>query len=112
MTATATLPGTWRVRDDDTVPLTDVAGTAACSYASIDHAVRLGLVETHGVPGKGNPRRISVDDALMILAVAALAVAAGLAFNVLFRSVRETGGRMTAEGLTIPLTAAKLPPAA
>ena len=114
MTANATLPPPedWRVLPDGTVPLTDVAASAACSYASVDHAVRTGLVEAHGVGGRGNPRRIALEDALMIVAVAALAVAAGLAFNVLFRSVKETGARMTAEGLTIPLNAVKLPPAA
>lgn len=103
--ATVTAPEDWRIADG-TVPLTDVVRTAQCSYRSINHAVEEGLLPIAGKGGAGthgNTRRITVDDALMILAVAALAVAAGLAFNVLFRSVRETGGRITAEGLTIPL---------
>lgn len=108
---TVTAPEGWRIADG-TVPLTDVVNTAQCSYRSINHALSEGLVPVAGKGGPGvhgSTRRISLDDALMIVAVAALAVAAGLAFNVLFRSVRETGGRMTAEGLTIPL-AMKVPP--
>ena len=111
---TLTAPENWRVTDG-TVPLTDVLSTAQCSYRSINHAVNEGLLPVAGKGGPGahgNTRRIALEDALLIVAVAALAVAAGLAFNVLFRSVRETGGRITAEGLTIPLSAVKLPPAA
>jgi hypothetical protein len=102
---TVTAPEDWRI-NDGTVPLTDVVNTAQCSYASINHAMKQGLVPVAGMGGPGvhgSTRRINLDDALMIVAVAALAVAAGLAFNILFRSLRETGARITAEGLTIPL---------
>lgn len=97
------LPPEWRVDDDGTVPLPDVARSADVSYFNVNHAVRTGLIPVQRVGGRGGTRRISVDDALMIVAVAALAVAAGLAFNILLRSVVETGGRITPEGLTIPL---------
>jgi hypothetical protein len=99
---TVTAPESWRVADG-TVPLIDVVRTADLSYNSADHAVRTGLVKTQSVGGVGKARRISLEDALMIVAVAALAVAAGIAFNILLRSIKETGGRITSQGLTIPL---------
>ncbi len=103
-----TVPAEWRV-SDGTVPLSDVARSAECSYASLDYATRSGLIPVQkmgGPDGRGNARRISVDDALMALAVAALAVAAGLAFVTLLKAVRQTGGTVGASGLTIPLPVA------
>ena len=102
-TPTLPLPDEWRVDADGTVPLPDVARSAATSYDNVHHAVRTGVIPVQRVAGRGGTRRIAVDDALMIVAVAALALACGLAFNALLRSVVKAGGRVTPEGLTIPL---------
>ncbi|MGH7733387.1 MAG: hypothetical protein ACREOE_06715, partial [Gemmatimonadales bacterium] len=80
---TVTAPENWRIADG-TVPLSDVVETAQASYASINHALSQGLVPVAGKGGSGvhgSTRRIALDDALMIVAVAALALAAGLAFS-------------------------------
>jgi hypothetical protein len=103
---TLTMPADWRV-SDGTVPLVDVARTAktthGTTYVSIDQAVRSGLIDVKHQGGSGNARHISIEDALTVLAVAALAVAAGLAFGALLRAMRQTGATVTASGLTIPL---------
>lgn len=101
--ATVAAPPEWRV-SNGTVPLADVAKTAACSYVSIDAAARSGLIDVERQGGQGNARWVRVEDALLIVAVAALAVAAGLAFGALLRAVRSTGAHVTPEGLTIPVT--------
>lgn len=95
-------PPDWRV-SDGTVPLADVVRTAQCSRASIDVAVRSGLVDVARQGGRGNARHLRVEDALLIVTVAALAVAAGIAFGALLRAVTSTGGGMTPQGLTIPV---------
>jgi hypothetical protein len=100
------MPAEWRV-SDGTVPLADVARTVqmahGTSYAQVDQAVRAGLIPVEKREGKANARHLTVSDALTVLAVAALAVAAGLAFGALLRAVRTTGATMTPAGLTIPL---------
>lgn len=103
---TQTMPAAWRV-SDGTVPLVDVARTVkethGTSYASIDQAVRAGLIPVEKQGGSGNARHITLDDALTVLAVAALAVAAGLAFGALLRALTTTGAQITPAGLTIPI---------
>lgn len=103
--ATVTAPLDWRV-SEGTVPIPDVVRTAQCSRASIDVAIRNGLIPVARQGGSGNARHITLDDALLIIAVAALAVAAGLAFGAMLRAIRTTGGTMGPQGLTIPLTPA------
>ncbi|WP_311701111.1 hypothetical protein [Streptomyces gibsoniae] len=88
---------------DGTVPLTDVARTAACSYTSIDQAARKGLVEIARQGGHGNTRHITVGEALFLVAVAAVAAAATMNFCDMLRAVRQAGATMTAEGLIIPV---------
>lgn len=99
---TATMPTQWRV-SDGTVPLADVVKTAPCTRASIDYAAQNGLIPVVRQGGHGNARHISVEDALLIMGVAALAVAAGIAFGVLLRAFKETGGRVVPQGLMIPV---------
>jgi hypothetical protein len=104
-TVTETLPAEWRV-SDGTVPLSDVARTAQCSYASIDYAARNGLISVRsmgGRDGRGNVRRISVEDALLVLAVAALAALAGLAFGAVFKAAKNSGATVGPSGLTFPI---------
>ena len=103
-----TMPAGWRV-SDGTVPLSDVARTAQCSYASLDWAARNGLIDVQkmgGRGGRGNARWITVEDALLVLAVAVLAAAAGMAFGKLLKAVRQTGGTVSPAGMTIPLPVA------
>jgi hypothetical protein len=102
---TEATPNSWRVTEG-TVPLSDVMKTAKCSYASLDVATRNGLIPVVRQGGRGNARHITLDDALLIIAVAALAVAAGLAFGAMLRAVRDTGATITPAGLTIPLAPA------
>jgi hypothetical protein len=99
---TTTTPKNWRVTDG-TVPLADVVRTAQCSRASIDYAASTGLVSVVRKGGRGNARHISLEDALLIVGVAALAVAAGLAFGILLRTIRDTGGKVTPAGIVIPV---------
>jgi hypothetical protein len=53
--------------------------------------------------GRGGGRTITVDDALLLLAVAALAVAAGIAFTTMLKAVRAAGGQVSGAGVTIPI---------
>lgn len=103
---TLTMPPEWRV-SDGTVPLADVARTVqmahGTSYAQVDQAARAGLISVERWGGRGNGRHVTLDEALTVLAVAALAVAAGLAFGALLRALRTTGATMTPAGLTIPI---------
>lgn len=99
---TATAPAGWRV-SGGTVPLADVVKTAQCTRASIDVATRNGLIPVVRYGGKGNARHITLEDALLIVGVAALAIAAGIAFGALLRAVKDTGGRITADGIVLPL---------
>lgn len=94
-------PSTWRVADG-TVPLVDVVNTAQCSRASIDVATRNGLIPVIGQGGRGKVRHITLEDALLIIAVAALAAAAGLAFGALLRAMRAAGATVSSAGITLP----------
>lgn len=100
--ATATVPAGWRVTDG-TVPLADVVKTARCTRASIDVATRNGLIHVVRQGGRGRARHVTVEDALLIVGVADLAVVAGLAFGALLRAIRDTGARVSPQGLIIPL---------
>jgi hypothetical protein len=96
------VPGEWRV-SEGTVPLADVARSAACSYPVIDNAARKGLIEVVRYGGRGNARHITIREGLFLLAVAAIAAAAGLAFCDMLRAVRQAGATMTDAGLVIPV---------
>ncbi len=100
--ATVTAPEGWRV-EDGAVRLSDVGKTAQCPYSTIQWAARSGLIEVERQGGQGNARWVRVEDALLIVAVAALAVAAGLAFASLLKAVKDSGARVSPEGLTIPM---------
>lgn len=109
---TTTTPNGWRVTDG-TVRLAEVARTAQCTMASIDYATATGLVNVIRKGGRGNARHVSLEDALLIVGVAALAVAAGIAFGMLLRTIRDTGGKVTPQGIVIPVDfPAPLPTAA
>lgn len=99
------IPAEWRV-SGDTVPLVDVARTAACSYPVIDRAAREGLIEIarKGGRGRGGARHVTVREGLFLLAVAGIAVVASMAFCDMLRALRQAGATATDAGLVIPVT--------
>lgn len=112
MSVTEKTPESWRV-SNGTVPLADVLRSANLTRSSAEYALSNGLLPVVRQGGRGNARHITLEDALLIVGIAALAIAAGMAFNSLFRAVRETGGQVTPQGIVIPLpTLANLPAAA
>ncbi len=111
MTATATeptstaaapaIPADWRVTPEGTVRVSDVARTTG-DYESVNYTVRKYgvVVEQHG---QGRSRYIPVSEALLLVAAAALAVAAGVALAQMFRAIKASGATVGADALTIPL---------
>ncbi|MFE5809448.1 hypothetical protein [Streptomyces sp. NPDC056491] len=112
MTATATettapgpvppmVPADWRVTEEGTVRVSDVARTAG-DYQSVNYAVRkyIPVVDQHG---QGRSRYIPVAEALLLVAAAALAVAAGVALAQMYRAMKASGATISADALTIPL---------
>lgn len=107
----ASIPAGWRVSDGPvpTVPLADVARSASAhgvSYQAMSAAARSGLLDVARVSGTGSARHITLESALLALAIAALYEALKIAFQTLLRAVRETGAKVTKGGLTIPLKVA------
>lgn len=100
--ADATVPEDWRVTSDGTVPVADVVRSAGVPHGAIDYPVRLGLIDVTGQHGQGRRRYIRVEDGLMILAAAALAVAAGVTLVAILKAMKATGAQITPSGLTIP----------
>jgi|GEM_PF-3109393 len=104
--ATLTPPADWRLTNG-AVPLSDVARTVESrhgfKWAQVDQAVRAGLIPVESRHGKANARYLTVETAVNVLAAAAVAALAGIALGYLLRLVSETGGKVTAEGLVIPL---------
>jgi hypothetical protein len=96
------VPAAWRV-SEGTVPLADVGRSAACSYPVIDRAAREGLIQVVRKGGRGNARHVTVREALFVLAVAAIAAAAAMAFCDMLRAIRQAGATVTADGLMIPV---------
>lgn len=56
--------------------------------------------------GRGRTQTLTVEDALFVLAVAALAVAAGVAFVTLMKTLKTTGAQLGPDGIKIPLPTA------
>lgn len=104
----ATVPADWRVGSDETVPLTDLARSVrdyGVSYDAVSASARGGLLDVVRVGGpgiRGAVRYISLESALLALAVASLCQLLKVAFTTLMRAARETGAQITAAGLTIP----------
>lgn len=111
MTATATrptgtpgpmIPNSWRVTPEGTVRVSDVARSTGCEYEAVNYTVRrYGVVVDQY--GQGRSRYIPVSEALLLVAAAALAVAAGVALAQMFRAIKASGATVGADALTIPL---------
>lgn len=109
MTATATIapaappvPEDWRVTPQGTVPVSDVARTTG-DYPAVNYTVRKCGVEIAAQGGHGRTRYIPVSEALLLVAAAALAVAAGVALAQMYRAIKASGATVAADALTIPL---------
>lgn len=110
MTATATeptgtaaapaVPANWRVTPEGTVRVSDVARTTG-DYEAMNYTVRRYgvVVDQHG---QGRSRYIPVSEALLLVAAAALAVAAGVALAQMYRAMKTSGATIGADSLTIP----------
>jgi hypothetical protein len=53
--------------------------------------------------GHGRTRYIPIAEALLLVAAAALALAAGVALAQMYRAMKATGATVSADALTIPL---------
>lgn len=109
MTATATIapeapsvPEDWRVTPEGTVPVSDVARTTG-DYPAVNYTVRRCGVPVVDQGGHGRTRYIPVSEALLLVAAAALAVAAGVALAQMYRAIKASGATVGADSLTIPL---------
>lgn len=111
MSATATLdtdtsapavPDTWRVTPEGTVRVTDVAKTTG-DYPAVNYTVRRCDIPVVGRTGRGQGRYIPVSEALLLVAAAALAVAAGVALSAMYRAIKASGATVGADALNIPL---------
>lgn len=100
--ATPSIPDSWRVTPEGTVRVSDVARSTGCEYEAVNYTVRrYGMVvDQHG---QGRSRYIPVSEALLLVAAAALAVAAGVALAQMFRAMKASGATVGADTLTIPL---------
>ncbi|MEU6221865.1 hypothetical protein ABZ845_30860 [Streptomyces sp. NPDC047022] len=107
MAFSVALPDHWDV-SDDTVSFRQVVESAVCSYQALDRAVREGLVKVidrvHA--GRGSARRLTVEEALMVMVVAAIAANADASFLGTMRAMRLAGAKITPRGLVIPVRTA------
>lgn len=84
------------------VRVPDVAKAAGISYGAIRGAIDEGLIEPTTVRMRHNTRTLTVDDALLVMAIAGLATLTGLAFLTLLRAIRDARGTLGPHGITIP----------
>ncbi|MDX2854589.1 hypothetical protein PV342_40550 [Streptomyces sp. PA03-3a] len=96
------VPEGWRVTPEGTVRVSDVARTTG-DYESMNYTVRRCGVPVVDQGGQGRSRYIPVSEALLLVAAAALAVAAGVALAQMYRAIKTTGATVNADSLTIPL---------
>src|SRR4051794_9317395 len=88
------------------VLVSDVLRRGGISPDSFRRTVDAGLITptpTRIGAGRGGGRTITVDDALLLLAVAALAIAAGVAITTMLRAIRAQGGTVSGGNITIPI---------
>ena len=102
----APVPNEWSVNPQGTVPVSDVARTTG-DYESMNYAVRRCGVPVVTQGGPGRARYIPVSEALLLVAAAALAMAAGVALAQMYRAIKASGATVGADALTIPLALGK-----
>ncbi|MBT2395940.1 hypothetical protein [Streptomyces sp. ISL-100] len=113
MSATATIdpaapsvPEGWRVTPEGTVPVSDVARTTG-DYPAVNYTVRRCGVTIASSGGHCRTRYIPVSEALLLVAAAALALAAGVALAQMYRAIKASGATVGPNALTIPLNLGK-----
>lgn len=99
-----TVPSDWRVTPEGTVRVSDVARTVG-DYESVNYTVRRYGVPVASQHGQGNARFIPLREAILILAAATVAVAAGVALSAMYRALKATA-TVTDTSVVIPLRAA------
>lgn len=87
---------------DGVVRLPDAARAAGVSKATLRIAIEDGLIQPTPIRRRHNTRTIRLEDALLLIAVASLAAAAGIAFLSMLRTLRQTGAELRPEGVVIP----------
>ena len=100
------VPEGWHVTPEGTVLVSDVARTTG-DYPAVNYTVRRCGVPVVDRGGRGQGRYIPVSEALLLVAAAALAVAAGVALAQMYRAMKTAGATVGADSLTIPLTLGK-----
>ena len=100
------VPRDWRVTPEGTVPVSDVARTTG-DYPAVNYTVRRCGVTIASQGGHCRTRYIPVSEALLLVAAAALAMAAGVALAQMYRAIKASGATVGADALTIPLALGK-----
>jgi len=87
----------------DVVSLGRVAREHGISRDAYRHAMNSGLINPvdRGARGRGGGFRITREDAVIIATAAAVAIAAGLAFCIVLRVLREGSARTTPDGSAV-----------
>ncbi|WP_405802276.1 hypothetical protein [Streptomyces sp. NBC_01506] len=96
------VPQDWRITPEGTVAVMDVARTTG-DYPAVNYTVRKCGVPVMDTKGRGGGRYIPVSEALLLVAAAALALAAGVALAQMYRAIKANGATIGANALTIPL---------
>jgi len=90
------------VTSEGTVLVSDVARTTG-DYPAVNYTVRRCGVPVVERGGRGAGRYIAVSEALLLVAAAALALAAGVALAQMYRAMKASGATIGTDALTIPL---------
>ena len=93
--------------DGDLIPLADVAQRAGLNRGTQHYAIRHNVITPADRRGPNGRYLVTREQALIILAAGAIAVAVGVAVVTVIRTLNETGARVTSGALTIPLSLGK-----
>lgn len=104
MTQTTELgAGLWAGRD--VLPVMEVVRAAGLSRDDVRVVDKAGLLRKLDRRGPKNAIMITREEAMFLLGVAALAIAAGMALVTMARLLRETGASVGPTGIVIPFPA-------
>ena len=92
--------------DGELIPLADVAQRAGLNRGTQNYAIRHHVITPAAKRGPHGRYLVTREQALLILAAGAIAVAIGAAVVTVLRTLRDTGAEVTPAGLTIPLNLA------
>lgn len=89
--------------DDELIPLRDVGDAVGLKRGMQDYAVKRSIIVPAETRGPNGRYLVTRDEALLILASAALAVAIGVALVTVIKNLRNSGATMTPDGLLLPV---------